>query len=129
MQTVSRSAVACSLVVMPLLVLSLCLGHAEGNGDCQLIPGRVNIVKEMTVPWNGRLVSASCTAEVTLSKCEGTCESSVSPSVRQHRGFRRDCQCCKEVELRQRTVSLNECYHDGQLMPNIQATTQMSITK
>lgn len=37
-----------------------------------------------------------------------------------------DCQCCKEVELRQRTVSLSECYHDGQLMPNIQATTQVS---
>nr|KAG5698771.1 hypothetical protein BaRGS_032190 [Batillaria attramentaria] len=108
--------------------MTLCTrpARAHENDDCQLIPSRVNIVKEMTLQYHGHSYLVSCTALVTLNKCEGSCESRVTPSVRQHGGFRRDCRCCKEGELTTRTVTLPQCYHDGRLMPGLEGTTTVS---
>ncbi|XP_076461882.1 partner of bursicon-like [Babylonia areolata] len=99
---------------------------AQGNDNCQLIPVRTNIIKETTVLYLERQVQASCSGEVELHKCEGQCESKVIPSVRHARGFRLDCRCCKERSIITRTVLLNRCFHNGELLPDAEYLAEVN---
>ncbi|BFY97301.1 hypothetical protein BsWGS_00341 [Bradybaena similaris] len=87
--------------------------------DCRLQQSVVPISKHMPVTLEGRVVTAVCSRSVSLNKCEGTCQSSVTPSVLTHPGFRRNCRCCKETTTEAREVLLT-CYRNGQEIPNFQ---------
>ncbi|KAK6166448.1 hypothetical protein SNE40_023137 [Patella caerulea] len=92
---------------------------------CQTLPTEIEIVKEIRVEHLGRDLVLSCVAKIRVNKCEGVCVSSVSPSVMNHRGLKKDCKCCRERELVSRDIVLHECYHDGELIPGIRQTQVM----
>ena len=83
------SVLCLTFTLLLTFTFTLTLHSAAANDNCQLIPVRETIIKEMTLTHSNRNVQVSCTAEVDLHKCEGQCESRVMPSVRRHRGFRR----------------------------------------
>ncbi|KAL8615548.1 hypothetical protein ACOMHN_016125 [Nucella lapillus] len=122
-QGTTRSRLRSTVTLVMALTFTLTLFSttvARGNDNCQLIPVRTNIIKETSVPYLDRQIQASCSGEVELHKCEGQCESKVIPSVRHARGFRLDCRCCKEGSVITRTVLLNRCFHNGELLRDVE---------
>ncbi|XP_067650250.1 partner of bursicon-like [Haliotis asinina] len=91
--------------------------------NCQTLSTEVDIVKNIVAEVNGQRLQVSCVARLTVNKCEGVCESVLSPSV-HHYPFKKDCRCCREGEQAQRRIVMQECYgEDGNLMPHLHPTT------
>ncbi|XP_059168213.1 partner of bursicon-like [Physella acuta] len=82
------------------------------NDDCRLLTTIVPITRQMTINQNGRPINAMCIGQATLNKCEGMCESSVTPSVNLYPGFKKNCRCCKEKTTESKEVLLTQCYKD-----------------
>lgn len=57
----------------------------------------------------GRL-QRTCNGDMAVNKCEGMCNSQVQPSVITPTGFLKECYCCRESFLRERTIMLTHCY-------------------
>ncbi|XP_023227101.1 partner of bursicon-like [Centruroides sculpturatus] len=55
-------------------------------------------------------VVRSCSGDVLVTKCEGTCSSQVEPSVVMPTGFTKSCQCCRETWMTQKETRLTDCY-------------------
>lgn len=55
-------------------------------------------------------VIRSCSGDVLVNKCEGTCASQVEPSVIMPTGFIKSCQCCRETWMTQKETRLTDCY-------------------
>ncbi|CAM1300551.1 Bursb (predicted) [Pycnogonum litorale] len=80
------------------------------RSSCETLPSTVHVIKE---DYNSDgILKRSCEGELSVTKCEGTCVSQVTPSVVTPNGFLKDCQCCREGKLRDREVILTKCY-DG----------------
>ena len=72
----------------------------------------IHLVKEEYS--KGKELVRSCQDEVGLSKCEGSCVSTTTPSAMERSGFSKDCSCCRETSYAERTVTLSQCYdQDG----------------
>ncbi|XP_022248944.1 partner of bursicon-like [Limulus polyphemus] len=104
------------LMFLSLLITTL---HPAKTGidmfeiTCTTLPSQIHVTKEdFDVMGN---VLRTCEGTLVTSKCEGTCESRVKPSVLTPSGFLKECQCCKEATMVQKDVQLKECYDtDGQ---------------
>ncbi|KAL4222026.1 hypothetical protein ACF0H5_018071 [Mactra antiquata] len=51
----------------------------------------------------------TCNGRVTVNKCEGSCLSSVKPTLTSPDGYTKECSCCKDLSARSRTVTLSMC--------------------
>ncbi|KAH9525359.1 hypothetical protein Btru_001152 [Bulinus truncatus] len=106
--------------VVVSLSLFPALAATSPNDDCQFLQSTVQITRKVTVIKHGYPVNIYCTGDVLLNKCEGSCESSVSPSVTTHPGFKKNCRCCKETSTTTKEISLPECRSNGRLIPDYQ---------
>ncbi|CAH1368558.1 hypothetical protein MTP99_009988 [Tenebrio molitor] len=75
---------------------------------CETLMSDINLIKE-EFDELGRL-QRICNGEVAVNKCEGSCKSQVQPSVITPTGFLKECYCCRESFLRERTITLTHCY-------------------
>ena len=72
----------------------------------------------------------TCEDDVDMSKCEGYCVSTTTPSAMDklswsleaimiiiitRSGFSKDCNCCRESGYRERTITLQSCYDQVRL--------------
>ncbi|CAK1585515.1 unnamed protein product [Parnassius mnemosyne] len=97
----------CIVHVLLYVILSV-----KADENCESFPIEIHVTKE-EYDEMGSLVR-SCSGEVTVNKCEGICSSQIQPSVVTATGFLKECFCCKENYLRERTVTLTHCYYpDG----------------
>jgi len=96
-----------------LLVLAAAGPARAGRTQCETIPSNIHITKDEF--GNTGQLDRSCEGDIPVNKCEGTCSSSLQPSVISPNGFNKECSCCKETGLRQREITLSRCYTaDGQ---------------
>ncbi|CAL1528787.1 unnamed protein product [Lymnaea stagnalis] len=108
--------VVVSLGLLPMVAL------ATESDDCNLLQSTVPITRFATLSHRGNSVGVMCTGDVVLNKCEGTCVSSVSPSVTTYPGYRKDCRCCKETATETKSITLRECYRGSQVVPDLHYT-------
>nr|ARS73218.1 bursicon beta [Deroceras reticulatum] len=99
------------------LVASVGLSSAVvgGTDNCMFQDSTVHIDKDLLITRNGETFRSNCLGTVSMKKCEGTCDSAVTPSVQSPDGFRKNCRCCRETATRDRTVSLS-CYQGSQVI-------------
>ena len=98
------------LLLSSLLVEVLPAGY---ENSCETVSSTIHLVKEEYS--QGKELVRSCEDEVGLSKCEGYCVSTTTPSAMERSGFSKDCSCCRETSYAERTVTLQHCYDpDGQ---------------
>ncbi|XP_049770019.1 partner of bursicon [Schistocerca serialis cubense] len=104
------SVVPLSLVILAAALAPVARPQPAGGGEeaCETLPSEIHIIKE-EFDELGRL-QRTCTSEVGVNKCEGACNSQVQPSVTTPTGFLKECYCCRESFLRERTVTLSHCY-------------------
>lgn len=96
---------------------------SRGDENCETLPSEIHLVKE-EYDELGRL-QRTCNAEVVVNKCEGLCNSQVQPSVITQSGFLKECYCCRETFLRERTITLSHCYDpDGVRLGGESATME-----
>ncbi|KAL6260895.1 hypothetical protein P5V15_008423 [Pogonomyrmex californicus] len=108
------------LVLMVYIIIS----DAEISEDenCETLQTEVRITKD-EYDEIGRL-RRTCSSEVSVTKCEGFCNSQVQPSVVTTTGFSKECYCCRESYLKERFVVLNQCYDaDGIRLINTEDET------
>ncbi|XP_055387127.1 partner of bursicon [Condylostylus longicornis] len=111
------------IIFICLTIIKMCNGQLQqGSGDenCETLKSEIHLIKE-EYDELGRL-QRTCNADVTVNKCEGLCNSQVQPSVITPTGFLKECYCCRESYLRERTVTLSHCYDpDGSrlMSPNM----------
>ncbi|KAK3772630.1 hypothetical protein RRG08_008467 [Elysia crispata] len=103
------------------ILVSIFLSRVQGtytfpHDRCLLQSTSVPITRSASVEWQGETVNAVCTGNVLLKKCEGKCESRVSPSVRQNSGYLKICRCCRETGTVTKTVTLTSCRYNGEVL-------------
>ncbi|OQR73959.1 partner of bursicon-like [Tropilaelaps mercedesae] len=106
------------LVLLALAFISvLSTGGVEANflnepfameQTCHSIQTKIHINREENDDFGNPLRSCEGSAEVT--KCEGTCNSHVQPSLSAPHGFHKECNCCRETHMERRGVVLDQCY-------------------
>ncbi|OXA56710.1 partner of bursicon [Folsomia candida] len=112
--------------IFPLLLLAVADVQVQGTSACETLPSTIHIIKEIYAA-NGQM-ERTCEGEVAVSKCEGSCASKVRPSAVSHSGFMKDCQCCRESNLRSREITLTKCYdQDGKLLTGDKETYVISL--
>ncbi|KAK7869512.1 hypothetical protein R5R35_002288 [Gryllus longicercus] len=119
------------LTAFVILHMTGIANHVYANSDnpeaCETLPSEIHLIKE-EFDELGRL-QRTCTSEVGVNKCEGACNSQVQPSVVTPTGFLKECYCCRESFLRERTITLTHCYNpDGvRLVQEGQATMDIKL--
>uniref|UniRef100_A0A336KB63 CSON005830 protein n=1 Tax=Culicoides sonorensis TaxID=179676 RepID=A0A336KB63_CULSO len=111
------------------IVFCLAFGQMSNRGDenCETLPSEIHLVKE-EYDELGRL-QRTCNAEVTVMKCEGLCNSQVQPSVITQTGFLKECYCCRETFLKDKTILLTHCYDpDGVSMRSFRVSFAIILT-
>lgn len=117
-----------SFITFALFGMLCAFGQQTGDENCETLPFQLHLIKgfyrheTLREPWIvivflsteeydelGRL-QRTCDGEVTVNKCEGFCQSTVSPSVITPTGFLKECYCCRESYLKDRLVTLTHCY-------------------
>lgn len=97
-----------------ILVIYATVNEAEitemkiDDESCETLQSEVRITKD-EYDEIGRL-RRTCSGDVSVTKCEGFCNSQVQPSVITTTGFSKECYCCRESYLKERFVILNQCY-------------------
>nr|AZC86173.1 bursicon beta [Nezara viridula] len=91
-----------------LILLAVASATADNDEACETLPSEIHITKEEFDDL-GRL-QRTCSGDIAVNKCEGACNSQVQPSVITPTGFLKECYCCRESFLRERTVRLEHCY-------------------
>ncbi|XP_074597587.1 bursicon subunit partner of burs [Brevipalpus obovatus] len=111
-----------TFIVSPLLCVPI-----EGKTldteipNCATLPLTIHINKE-ELDSAGNIIR-NCEGTFTVNKCEGTCISTLQPSVVHPSGFLKKCVCCRETQMRIRKVHLDECYDsDGKRLTNDRGT-------
>ncbi|GAB1867212.1 Bursicon beta [Camponotus japonicus] len=109
-----------------ILVIYATINEAEitemkiDDESCETLQSEVRITKD-EYDEIGRL-RRTCSGDVSVTKCEGFCNSQVQPSVITTTGFSKECYCCRESYLKERFVILNQCYDaDGIKLIGIEA--------
>ncbi|CAG0902728.1 unnamed protein product [Darwinula stevensoni] len=86
---------------------------------------------------DGRMLRR-CEELIPVNKCEGTCFSQVQPSVATVSGFLKECNCCRESQLQERSVVLSKCFdpdgiplkgEDGRMQLDIKEPTDCKCFK
>ncbi|KAK9500536.1 hypothetical protein O3M35_001784 [Rhynocoris fuscipes] len=100
---------------------------SDSDEACETMPSEIHLVKE-EFDELGRL-QRTCSGDIAVNKCEGACSSQVQPSVITPTGFLKECYCCRESFLRERTIVLTHCYDpDGmRLTHNNMATMETKL--
>ncbi|XP_066598729.1 partner of bursicon-like [Prorops nasuta] len=95
-----------------LMVISCCtcsiIAQLADDESCETLQSEIHITKD-EFDEIGRL-KRTCSGDVSVTKCEGFCNSHVQPSVNSATGFLKECYCCRESYLKERFVLLNHCY-------------------
>ncbi|KAK3592998.1 hypothetical protein CHS0354_023228 [Potamilus streckersoni] len=78
--------------------------------------------EEVITEQTGNTYHVTCSEKIQTTKCEGTCESNVTPSVSHFDGLKRVCSCCREGDTMVRDVHLSKCYHGDSEIPGITIT-------
>ncbi|KAK9729710.1 hypothetical protein QE152_g15770 [Popillia japonica] len=100
------------LIVVVTLYKTNGYSNIPGEETCETLQSEINLLKE-EFDELGRL-HRSCSGEIAVNKCEGSCNSQVQPSVITATGFLKDCYCCRESYLKERIITLTHCYNpDG----------------
>lgn len=104
-----------------LVLMSLFIIHTKAqiidDESCETLQSEVHITKD-EYDELGRL-KRTCSGDISVTKCEGFCSSQVQPSVVTATGFSKECYCCRESYLKERLVTLNQCYDaDGMKLIN-----------
>ena len=85
---------------------------ASYENSCSPLSSRIQLVREEYS--KGKELVRTCEDEVGLSKCEGSCVSTTTPSAMERSGFSKSCSCCRETNYAEKTVTLHRCYdQDG----------------
>ncbi|CAE1258775.1 unnamed protein product [Acanthosepion pharaonis] len=107
--------------LIPLASLLMLAVRHVSSQDCETLGSEIRVNKFVNVEHHGRQMNVRCGVQLSLNKCEGTCWSYESPSVIDPRGFRKKCNCCRERELVDRSVVLDECYDavSGLIVPGL----------
>lgn len=111
----------CEVFQVLSILVSVFLSRVHGTQEfphdsCLLQSTSVPITRSVVVEWDGQDVNAICTGVVVLKKCEGRCESRVSPSVRHVSGYNKICRCCRETETTTTSATLTTCRYNGQVL-------------
>ncbi|KAG8182263.1 hypothetical protein JTE90_004719 [Oedothorax gibbosus] len=115
------------------LSLAYCREHNEQDEElaqvvakgseavCETLPSTIQVAKEEYDDLGN--VVRSCEGTIGVTKCEGTCNSQIQPSVVTPTGFLKECHCCRETWMRQREILLTDCYtQDGKRIFGQQGT-------
>ncbi|XP_044597826.1 otogelin-like protein, partial [Cotesia glomerata] len=104
-----------NMLIYLLLLLSIFKIEAllQNEEDCETLFSEVHLTKD-EYDNDGGLIR-TCSDDVSVTKCEGYCNSQVQPSVISSTGFSKECYCCRESYLKEKVVKLNHCYNpDGE---------------
>ncbi|KAA0187652.1 Bursicon beta precursor protein [Hyalella azteca] len=117
------------LLILRTALLSaalLTVSAGRSYDECETLPSTIHVTQEERDD-NGRLIR-QCEEDVLVSKCEGSCQSKVQPSVNTLSGFYKDCRCCRETSLHEREVLLTRCYDgDGIMLGGSKATMKITM--
>ncbi|CAB3369689.1 Hypothetical predicted protein [Cloeon dipterum] len=103
-----RSLLPGTLVLLSLWLVQNALAAQDADEACESLPAEIHLIKE-EFDELGRL-QRTCNGDVAVNKCEGQCSSQVQPSVVTPTGFLKECFCCRETFMRERTLTLMHCY-------------------
>ncbi|KAK0167368.1 hypothetical protein PV327_004775 [Microctonus hyperodae] len=90
------------------LILGFGIIAQNNDENCETLMSEVHITKD-EYDETGRL-TRTCSGDISVTKCEGFCNSQVQPSVITTTGFLKECYCCRESYLKERIIKLNHCY-------------------
>ncbi|CAL7944664.1 unnamed protein product [Xylocopa violacea] len=99
---------AISLILIVLMYTRHTIGEVSDDESCETLQSEVHITKD-EYDEIGRL-KRTCSGDVSVTKCEGFCNSQVQPSVVRTTGFLKECYCCRESYLKERHITLHHCY-------------------
>ncbi|EFN80833.1 Partner of bursicon [Harpegnathos saltator] len=101
-----------SLFSKSLLILAVyaAINDAQVVDDegCETLQTEVRITKDEYDELTR--LRRTCSGEISVSKCEGFCNSRMQPSIVTTTGFSKECYCCRESYLKERPVILSQCY-------------------
>ncbi|XP_051166315.1 uncharacterized protein LOC127284733 [Leptopilina boulardi] len=100
-------------VIMYILTITLfCKNGAnsqlESEENCETLQSEIHIAKDEKDETGGLI--RTCSTDILVTKCEGSCNSQVQPSVKTSTGFLKECFCCRESYLKERLILLDHCY-------------------
>ncbi|XP_063978645.1 partner of bursicon isoform X2 [Diachasmimorpha longicaudata] len=97
------------------------------DDTCETLMSEIHITKEEFD--EGGILLRTCSDDLSVTKCEGFCNSQVQPSIMTTTGFFKDCYCCRESYLKERSIVLHHCYSpDGiKLMTAETATMEIKL--
>ncbi|XP_053213646.1 partner of bursicon-like [Panonychus citri] len=94
--------------------------------NCAILPGSIHVIKE-ELDVAGNLIR-SCEGDFLINKCEGTCVSSLQPSVVHPSGFLKKCNCCRESRMKSRSIQLTNCFDpDGKKLTNEKGSMKIDM--
>ncbi|XP_008547494.1 partner of bursicon [Microplitis demolitor] len=103
------------IILFFILLISGIDGIVNSDEDCETLMSEVHITKD-EYDNSGGLIR-TCSDDVSVTKCEGYCNSQIQPSVISSTGFVKECYCCRESYFKEKVVKLNHCYNsDGEKM-------------
>ncbi|XP_046424125.1 partner of bursicon [Neodiprion pinetum] len=102
-----RKSVLFLLAIMALFKSNV-IAQLSGDENCETLQTEIHVTKDEYDDL-GRL-KRTCGGDITVTKCEGFCNSQVQPSVVSTTGFLKECFCCRESYLKERDVFLDHCY-------------------
>ncbi|XP_075213750.1 uncharacterized protein LOC142319958 [Lycorma delicatula] len=114
-------------VLLLFISTQICLIKVNGEEEevCETLPSEIHITKE-EFDELGRL-QRTCNGDIQVTKCEGACNSQVQPSVITPTGFLKECYCCRESFLKERTITLTHCYDPDGMRLTGPTQSQMDI--
>ncbi|XP_020708533.2 mucin-5B [Athalia rosae] len=99
-------------LIFSIAVMAVCgtnvIAQPSGDENCETLQTEIHVTKE-EYDDQGSL-RRTCGGDITVTKCEGFCNSQVQPSVVTTTGFLKECFCCRESYLKEREVFLDHCY-------------------
>ncbi|KAL2725355.1 partner of bursicon [Vespula squamosa] len=96
-----------------LLIITTCynfcvVAEILEDENCETLQSEIHITKDEYDEVGH--IKRTCSGDISVTKCEGFCTSQVQPSVITATGFAKECYCCRESYLKERFVTLNQCY-------------------
>ncbi|XP_063978644.1 partner of bursicon isoform X1 [Diachasmimorpha longicaudata] len=120
----------CRISVLTIIGYGMSLGTLVSqtvDDTCETLMSEIHITKEEFD--EGGILLRTCSDDLSVTKCEGFCNSQVQPSIMTTTGFFKDCYCCRESYLKERSIVLHHCYSpDGiKLMTAETATMEIKL--
>ncbi|XP_044002810.1 partner of bursicon-like [Aphidius gifuensis] len=98
----------------------------QNDENCETLTSEIHITKD---EYNeAAILVRTCSDDVSVTKCEGFCNSQVQPSISTPTGFLKECFCCRESYLKERMVTLHHCYDaDGVKLDGEMSTMEIKL--